>query len=229
MKTHACAELWPGFRPQTLDYLRESIARLGYADWAAPILLWRGLIVDGRLRQQVCDELQVEPRYYELSAADGQLEEVCFAANGARRSCTDAVVDAKLPPGWKGALVDAAINDPAFLPTYLEAEARAREAQGRRTDLETSGQSENEVSRCSVNTRKIVAEALGVRICTPTILGRQSLRLGILYTTLAAGSALRSGCRWCEQPIKGASKLPQPRPCYMSRGSGRTLGRRYAC
>ena len=51
--------------------LRESISRLGLLD---PILMWRGMVVDGCHRLRACLELDVEPRFDVLSADADPME-----------------------------------------------------------------------------------------------------------------------------------------------------------
>ncbi len=113
MEFHEVAKLFPLMNEQDYEALKSDIATNGLLE---PIVVHRGLIVDGRQRYRACNELGIEPRMREWDGK-GSLLHFVVSMNLHRRHLTTsqrAMLAADLKP-------------------LFEQEARAR--QGARTDL----------------------------------------------------------------------------------------------
>jgi len=94
-KTHPIADVFPMFASTELDELTEDIRAHGQRD---PVLMWRGLLVDGRNRWLACEAAEVVPLSAELVCSELEMIDEVLSRNLRRRSLTtpqkaQAVVD----------------------------------------------------------------------------------------------------------------------------------------
>jgi hypothetical protein len=75
-----------------------------------PIVTWKGAIVDGRNRALICEELEIEPRYDDISSfTEEEMVAMVKSLNSHRRANTKPLTNAE-----KGARIEAALKtDPA--------------------------------------------------------------------------------------------------------------------
>jgi ParB-like chromosome segregation protein Spo0J len=139
---HPLAALIPEMDDGQYEELRADIERNGLLD---AIVLHEHMVLDGRHRLRACEEIGVEPRFVEFAEFDAPSPvEFVVSKNLKRRHLT---------PSQRAALVTE------FLPAY---EAEAKQRQGTRTDLATSGSTDPEVAKEPVRAREKVAALVGV-------------------------------------------------------------------
>lgn len=86
-RLHDLCILWNQAADDDLDQMMESTKRLG-GIWNEPGTVWNGLLLDGRNRQIVCQNLGVPYEYREFSGTYEQAREYVIAKNLARRHLT---------------------------------------------------------------------------------------------------------------------------------------------
>ncbi len=84
LESHPFAALFPGLPPEELTHLARDIKERGQLE---PIVLYKGLILDGRNRYRACQIAGVKPRIEEFDAKDakGSPEEFVLSRNLRRR------------------------------------------------------------------------------------------------------------------------------------------------
>ena len=72
---HAVANVFPRMSSTALERLRDDIKLNGQQE---PIVLWKGRVIDGRHRLEICTELQIEPKFIEI---DPLVDPVAYAVS----------------------------------------------------------------------------------------------------------------------------------------------------
>lgn len=84
---HPATELFPDMKDSEFDALKADIQTNGQQQ---PILVHEGMIVDGRQRLRVCQELGVEPKFSDLERNDQPVEQTVVSLNLHRRHLTES-------------------------------------------------------------------------------------------------------------------------------------------
>lgn len=126
LKPHPAAELFPMMSAADLDALAADIREHGQRE---PIVLHKGLILDGRHRYAACQTLGIEPRTMEWAGSDDadEIEAYVNSLNLHRRHLTEsqrAMIAARRANMRQGARTD--LQPSANLPEVSQEEAAKR-------------------------------------------------------------------------------------------------------
>jgi len=102
LRPHPYADLFPRIEGEEFVAFKDDIARNGLR---TPIVLYGGLILDGRNRYKACIEAGVEPDFVEFEGTDEECREFVISENINRRHLTEsqrALIAAKLIQGEGG-------------------------------------------------------------------------------------------------------------------------------
>jgi ParB-like chromosome segregation protein Spo0J len=128
---HPVIEALPRITGKALDELRESIAKNGVL---VPVVVWNGMLIDGRHRHDIAEELGIPLPTRQFDGTEEEAIAHSWALNGPRRHMTPsqrAMVAAKLLPLFEDA---AARRQQAGTLVSNDTKGRAREQAAKATD-----------------------------------------------------------------------------------------------